>query len=117
MAATDIVWLASSEDGRQLYTKGGDQELDIESLGLEAIDERDHMFIGTIVKAWYAQKKKFEGPDECHFHHEFGKEGSKGVLPLLLYNPRSAKMKIAGGRYQIAEPEGSLDGVSPGIIG
>ena len=84
---------------------------------MDPLDEKENTLIGTIEKVWYRQKKKFEGKAEVDFHHAFGKEGSKGILPILLYHPRSEHMTIAGGRYQIAKPEGALGNVSPGIIG
>ncbi len=118
----DVVMLTASEDGRQFIPVGGDQKLKLgglESFGITDADVRDHMLIGTIVQLTYRTKKSFEkhGKEEVDFYHDLGKEGSKGICPVLIYKPRNPSMEIAGGRYQIAKPEGALGGVSPGIVG
>jgi len=46
-----------------------------------------------------------------------GKEGSKGVLPFLTYQPLNPSMGVYGGRYKIAPPAGFLNNVSPGLVG
>ena len=118
----DVVLLTVTEDGRQLMLVGGDQKIPLKALdsfGMTEADAHDHMLIGTIVQITYRTKKSFEkhGKEEIDFYHDLGKEGSKGVYPVLIYKPRNPSMEIAGGRYQIAKPEASLNGVSPGIIG
>lgn len=118
----DVVMLTCSEDGRQFIAVGGDQKLKLgalESFGITEQDVRDHMLIGTIVQLTYRTKKSFEkhGKEEVDFFHDLGGEGSRGVCPVLVYKPRNPSIEIAGGRYQIAKPEGSLGGVSPGIVG
>jgi 5-methylcytosine-specific restriction endonuclease McrA len=115
--ADKIVWLTSGEDNKQLLLDGGDQSLDLKALGFSERDYHDHMLIGTIVRVWYRTKKKFEGDDEVDFRHDFGKEGSKGILPVLNYRPKNPSLEIAGGRYEIALPDKSLGNVSPGIVG
>jgi len=112
----DVVQVTCSEDRRQLFFHGGDQSLPTERIGLTKADEHDHMLIGTIVNLTYRTRKSFEGKDEKDFHHEFGKEGSRGICPVLLYFPRSKSMKVAGGRYYIAPPRRDI-GASPGITG
>ena len=115
----DITWLTCSEKGDQLFIQGGDQKLDIKALGFESSDIHDQMVIGTITRVWYRARKTFEaeGREQVDFYHDFGKEGSKGICPLLTYKPRDPSLQIYGGRYSIAKPEGSLGGVSPGIVG
>lgn len=119
---TDIVMLCCSEDGRQLFTVGGNQLLKLKemgSFGITTEDVRDHMLIGTIIQITYRTKKSFEkhGKEEVDFFHDLGKEGSRGVCPVLEYKPRNPSMEIVGGRYEIAKPEAALGGVSPGIVG
>lgn len=119
---TDIVMLCCSEDGRQLFTVGGNQLLKLKEMGSFGItpeDVRDHMLIGTIIQITYRTKKSFEkhGKEEVDFFHDLGKEGSRGVCPVLEYKPRNPSMEIVGGRYEIAKPEAALGGVSPGIVG
>jgi hypothetical protein len=112
-----IVWLTAGEDNKQLLLDGGDQSLPIKSLGFTERDIHDSMFIGTILRVWYRTRKKFEGDEEVDFYHDFGKEGSKGIYPLLLYRPKNPSLEISGGRYEIAKPERALGGMSPGIVG
>jgi hypothetical protein len=112
-----IVWLTAGEDNKQLLIDGGDQSLDLKALGFIARDYHDHMLIGTIVRVWYRTRKKFEGDEEVDFFHDFGREGSHGVLPVLNYRPKDPSLEIAGGRYEIALPDKGLGGVSPGIVG
>lgn len=119
IAPDKIVLLTAVENGKQLILKGGDQSLPLKELGFSERDERDHMVIGEIQEITYRTKKKFEdkGKTDTDFYHEFGKEGSGGVKPQLVYNPISKHMQIVGGRYEVARPEKSLGNVSPGIIG
>jgi hypothetical protein len=134
-AASKIVWLTASEqierDGKeikqQLYLSGGDQRLDNTALKffrIEARDMHDNMLIGTIKRVWYWTRKTFEadGKERVWFFHDFGKEGSDGICPVLIYHPLDPSFEIAGGRYYIALPRRDLKGVrggnvSPGIVG
>ena len=116
------VLVTTSEDGKQLFLDGGDQSIsndELHKLGFGDRDIHDHMVLGQIKMLTYRTRKSFEakGKENVDFWHDFGKEGSKGVLPTLLYYPRSKKLKIAGGRYYIAPPDRSLGNVSPGIVG
>jgi len=114
-----ITWLNRSEDGKQLYILGGDQTLDLPGMGFSKTDVRDKMLIGTITRVWYRMRKTFEakGKEEVDFYHDFGKEGSEGICPVLEYKPRDPSLHFVGGRYTIAKPDSSLGGVSPGIVG
>ena len=128
--AGKIVWLTASEQtergGReikqQLYLSGGDQKLDdagLKNWKMGARDIRDNMLIGTIARVWYWTRKTFEaqGKEKVWFFHDFGKEGSAGVCPVLIYHPLNPSFEIAGGRYYIALPDKKLGNVSPGIVG
>ena len=113
------VLVTSSEDGKQLFFDGGDQEIPdaaLASYGFTERDAHDHMVIGEIEVLTYRTQKSFDKGEVVDYFHELGKEGSKGVLPLLLYYPRSKTMKVAGGRYYIAPPDRSI-GASPGLVG
>jgi len=118
----DVVYLTSTEDGRQLIPVGGNQSVPIDQLGkfgLDKEDQRDHMLLGEIQQITYRTKKTFEedGQVAIDFYHDLGGEHSKGKLPVLIYKPRNPSMEIAGGRYFIGKPDKSLGGVSPGIVG
>ena len=113
------VLVTSSEDGKQLFFDGGDQAIPdaaLEGWGFSDRDKHDHMVIGEIKVLTYRTQKSFDKGEVVDYFHELGKEGSKGVLPLLLYYPRSKTMKVAGGRYYIAPPDRSI-GASPGLVG
>ena len=114
------VLVTSSEDGRQIFFDGGDQAIPdkvLEEWGFTDRDRHDHMVIGEIKMLTYRTQKSFDKGETVDYFHELGKEGSKGVLPLLLYYPRSKRLKVAGGRYYIAPPDKSLGNVSPGLVG
>jgi hypothetical protein len=117
-AKAKTVMVTFSEDGKQMMFTGGDQVIPLEALGFGERDMRDNMFIGTIIEITYRGRKKFEhdGKEEVDFHHEFGKQGSQGMLPLLGYYLRTKQMFSLGGRYKIA-PVRSDIGASPGIVG
>ncbi len=113
------VLVTSSEDGKQLFFDGGDQAIPdsaLEAWGFSDRDKHDHMVIGEIKILTYRTQKSFDKGETVDYFHELGKEGSKGVLPLLLYYPRSKTMKVAGGRYYIAPPDRNI-GASPGLVG
>lgn len=113
------VLVTSSEDGKQLFLDGGDQSIPdsvLKDWGFEDRDKHDHMVIGELKEITYRTQKSFDKGETVDYYHELGKEGSGGMLPTLLYYPRSKHLKIAGGRYFIAPPDRSL-GASPGIVG
>jgi len=119
-------FLASSEDGRQLYIEGGDQSVDLATLKM---DEKkwlkDRMVLGVFSEPepgakptnnkryWnlaYKTKKKFDDFEEIIYQHDLGED--TGERPYLEYEPQNQKLYITGGQYFIKQP---LVGVSPGI--
>lgn len=122
VAFENVVMLALSEDGRQVYFRGGDQGLPMdelmENLGMTDDDIRDNMLIGHITKITYRTFKSFEagGKQPVDFWHPTGKEHSEGVLPVLCYHPLDPSMFVVGGRIKVAPKSLGL-GASPGIIG
>ena len=113
-----LVRVEFSEDGKQMLFTGGDQSIPWKDLGLTDRDQRDQMFIGTIVEITYRAKKRFEleGKDEVDFHHPFGAQGSRGIMPILCYLDRTKRMVTFGGRYETAPVRKDI-GASPGIVG
>lgn len=118
-------YLASSEDGRQLYIEGGDQELDLGALKMDGEEWRkDRMVIGTFARPeprdkgrgrrkhniTYHTKKKFDDFQPIDYEHDLGEE--TGVRPILEYEPRNQRLFISGGQYRIEQP---LLDMSPGI--
>jgi hypothetical protein len=102
LAMADRVVLAASEDGRQLYLVSGDQELDLDRLGLKEEDIRDNMVIGVIRSLVYQTRKDFHKFELTNYTHKLGEES--GVQPVLVYHPQTPQMEIAGGRYRIERP-------------
>jgi len=120
----EIPYLACSEDGRQLYIEGGDQELDLEAISMDT-DRwlKDRMVIGEFApkergreyNITYRTKKDFDGFEETDYQHELGessKELRNPAAPFLEYEPRNKKLYITGGQYIIKKP---MFGTSPGI--
>jgi hypothetical protein len=119
-------YLASSEDGRQLYIEAGDQELDLAALKMDGEEwVRDRMVIGQFSppepgaterngkRYWnlsYQTQKKFDDFELVDYQHDLGEES--GVRPFLEYEPRNQHLYIAGGQYRIEQP---LLEMSPGI--
>jgi len=104
----DSVLLCASEDGRQLYFRGGQQDLDLAAIHMNA-DEfiKDLMVIGDITEVSYETAKKADGLKKLtYFHPLKDKEGAVGterVYPVLLYDTLNAALSVAGGSYATEE--------------
>jgi hypothetical protein len=119
--ASDIVYVTANEKGNQIYFRGGDQEIPramLQQYGFKEDDFRDHMIIGGVVELTYRTKKSFEkdGEEEVDFYHTLGREGSQGIVPMLVYKPRDPSMALYGGRYKVLPKRFDI-GASPGIGG
>lgn len=110
-----MVHLFCSPDGRQFYLRGGDQELDLEALGMGPKSDwyRDHMLIGEAKEITYRDKKKFHRFKLIDYFHKLGEETKK--KPALAYDAFAHKMQIIGGQYRV-ETKDLVDGMSPGIV-
>lgn len=97
----DVVQLCSSEDRRQLYFVGGNQAIDVDALGFGDSDIKDLMVIGVLTQVEYCTKKKFHKFKPVDYYHELGEE--TGQQPILLYDPISQLMKVAGGAYEVKD--------------
>ncbi len=121
-------WLAFSEDGKQAYIEGGNQELDLAALGMDAEEWiRDRMVIGQFAaprgrRDWnitYRTRKKFDKFQVIDYQHLLGEVNDQGdydqeAAPYLEYEPRNKKLYVTGGKYVIRQP---LMGMSPGVEG
>ena len=94
-ADPDAMYLATNEEGTQLYIVGGDQSLDLSALKM-ADFERDDMVVGQLLELTYRTKKKFDAFKLVDYYHELGEE--TGDLPLLRYEPRSEHLYISAGK-------------------
>jgi len=119
---SQVVMVCFSEDGKQIYFRGGEQDLPldgiVEAFALNDDDVRDNMEVGRIKRLTYRTFKNFEenGQVPIDFYHNHGKEDAEGVLPLLCYKPLDPSMFVVGGRYKIA-PKDRVLKASPGVVG
>jgi hypothetical protein len=109
------VELFCSPDGRQFYLRGGDQELDLEPLGMGEGTEwyRDLMLIGEAKEITYQDQKKFHKFKIVDYFHKLGEVTKK--KPMLMYDSLAKKLQIVGGQYKV-EMEDLVEDMSPGIV-
>ncbi len=95
----DGVLLTFDENGTQLFIDGGDQELDLEALGIRG--QHEQVVIGPVYAVVYFTAKYHlkggKGPGT--YRHEFGRRGSG--LPTLCYDARNKQLSLWGGVYTI----------------
>jgi hypothetical protein len=95
--------LSSNEDGTQLYLVGGDQSLDISTLGIEGdAATKELVTIGDVCKVYYETEKDFDKFETIQYHHELGEE--TGELPVLAYDRLNKRLLFVGGAYRIERP-------------
>ena len=94
--------LCSSEDGRQLYIEGGNQEIPLKSLKMDGPKfEKDSMVLGILTEVTYRTSKGFHKFRPTDYYHRLGEES--GVQPTLLYDPRNKLLSISGGAYRVED--------------
>lgn len=98
--ANKVVYLASSEDGRQLFFEGGDQQPNLKALGMGGAEWlRDHMELGRLVKFTYRTRKGMHDFKLVDYWHVPGEES--GLRPVVTYDPRNKSLGLVGGRYHV----------------
>jgi hypothetical protein len=122
-----VPWLASSEDGCQLYIVGGNQELDLKALGMNGKEwYKERMVIGCFSppeagRKWnlsYVTEKSFDSFEMIEYQHDLGEpdegepKSARRADAYLEYDAVNKLLFISGGQYKIDLP---LFGVSPGI--
>ena len=91
--------LCSSEDGRQLYIEGGQQEIDLKALKMsDAKWLKDSMVIGILYELTYQTAKGFHRFKPTSYFHKLGEE--TGEQPTLIYDPNNGLLSISGGQYR-----------------
>lgn len=108
--AKNPIYLASSEDGKQLYFVSGDQELDLDALKIPKEHLKDDMVIGVLTNLVYRTRKSWDHFKLVDYTHKTGEVS--GYEPLLRYDPNTPHLFVTGGSYFINQP---LIGTSPGI--
>jgi hypothetical protein len=105
-----IIKLVASPDGKQLAFVGGDQAIDVNSIGFGDKDVRDLMVIGLVCEFTYQTQKAFDNFETTDYYHEAGEEHPVKHYfddfrrkPTLLYSPYDQTMKLAGGLYQVKD--------------
>jgi len=98
--------LAVSPDGRQLYIEGGDQNIDLQEVGIKPGERRDHVELGALWKIVYRTAKGFHDFAVTDYSHEFGEEG--GRLPTLVYETLNNAFYVIGGSY-LVKPQGIVN--------
>lgn len=129
-----IVYLASSEKdpktgelvGKQLYLRGGDQEVNLKGLGMDsALWIRDRMELGRLhefkrgdeplivngetVKGsiTYRTRKGHDDFKLIDYWHRAGEETSRtaglAARPVVVYDYRNKKLEFVGGQYTVRE--------------
>lgn len=103
----DQVLVTSSEDGKQLYFVGGDQEVPLAKLKLSGKKwKRDLMVLGRLHKLTYRTQKGFDQFETIDYYHKLGEV--TGECPILLYDHLNKTLSMAGGQYEV-RPEGIVN--------
>jgi len=97
----EIVKLASSPDGNQLYFLGGDQKLELDKLGFKNGEVKPHMFIGVLIEVTYRTRKGFDKFKLTDYYHGLGEE--TGNQPMLTYDHTNGLMSVVGGEYHVRD--------------
>ena len=98
--------LAASPDGRTLYIVGGDQSVNLRSLGIPAALQKDHIELGDCIGVIYNTEKSFHNFVQSNYKHRLGEDG--GRPPKLCYDALSERLFFVGGTYQV-RPEGIVN--------
>lgn len=94
----------STPDGLNIVFVGGDQEIGLESLGLDT--DKEQLPLGECTHIVYHTSKAFHNFEPTDYVHEFGEES--GVRPTLGYSTLNQRLYLEGGRYAV-RPEGITD--------
>jgi len=106
------VLLTSNEDGTQCFLDGGDQSLDVESLGITGhAAKKESIVLGDVSFVGYETEKDFDKFEPTQYVHSFS-EDTRGPLPQLRYDRLNQSLHLDGGVYFIDRP---LMGTSAGI--
>jgi hypothetical protein len=107
------VLLCCNEDGSHLFIEGGDQSINLGTVGLSDLAKKEVATIGDVWYIVYHCRKRFAGePEEEHdYEHKFS-EDSDGPRPTLRYDVKNKHLYLDGGVYFIPR---ALFGASQGL--
>lgn len=106
----DVVSLAASPSGRQLYFIGGDQEINPASFGIKGhAAHKDLICLGRLKAMCYRAAKEMHDFELIDYTHKSGENLSpsgkrylsKDALPYLNYDALNKQLSVAGGAYFI----------------
>lgn len=107
------VLLCCNEAGTHLFIEGGDQAINLGSVGLNELAKKEQATIGDVWYIVYHARKKFDGEEEEYdYEHKFS-EDSDGPRPTLRYDVKNKHLYLDGGVYHIPKP--LFGGASQGI--
>lgn len=99
----DAPLLCCSEDGKQLYIVGGNQEVDMDQIDMGGKEWlKDSMNLGEILVITYRTQKGFHNFEEIDYFHSFSEE-SGNPRPVLLYDTRNKSLSVSGGSYTVKD--------------
>jgi hypothetical protein len=87
-------------DGSNIYFIGGDQSINLDSLGIET--DKDMIELGPCVYIAYRTTKGFHDFEPTSYEHKFGEED--GVFPRLGYDRLNRTLFLIGGNYDVKRP-------------
>lgn len=97
----EIVKLASSPSGDQLYFIGGDQGIQLDKLGFKGDEVKPHMVIGVLYELTYRTRKGFDKFKLTDYYHAAGED--TGNQPMLNYDEVNNLMTVVGGEYRVKD--------------
>lgn len=107
LSGRNVIMLASSPDGRQLYFEGGNQYVDLDQLRMGGSEWlRDSMALGVLMVVTYRTEKGFDKFELTDYFHKLGEE--TGQKPVLTYDTINHLLSVHGGQYQV-KPEGIVN--------
>jgi hypothetical protein len=91
-------------DGTNMYFLGGNQSIDLDSLGIAS--DKDYIELGECTYIKYFSKKGFHDFAPVDYWHKLGEED--GIRPVLAYDSLNRKLFLLGGNYRV-KPEGIVN--------
>lgn len=116
MPLEDMIQVCCGVDGKNIYFKGGDQELDIGELASKGVYQelegngngslKDLCIVGGVWSiVYFTDKHHLQGPKYqskgAPYEHEFGE--NDGEQPVLVYDSKNKRMSLSGGSYEVRD--------------